>query len=102
MAFIDDANDWWETVDGQWSNLLEIIGHHLDLYAPAYFVPGDSESTPTGRTILEELEFLVDRHDSKLAAYLGDAWCMASNAYAYSVPGWGDFCDLCSERGVLE
>lgn len=39
--------------------------------------------------------------DPKIVRYFNGAWCLASDAYAWSVPFWGAFCDLCSEEWVL-
>lgn len=93
--------EWWSNVDSAWDDLLEIIAHHLSLSSPAHETPGDGATPKTGRTILQELSHLKETRDSKLARYFSAVWCLASDAYAWSVPGWGEFCDLCSEEYVL-
>ena len=102
MATIKNTNDWWRTVDENWDNLKDIVFHHLDPILPTYDEPGAAETPRTGRTIEGELEWLKAHRDVKLHRYLNTSWCMASDSYAYSVPGWGDFCDLCSESWVFE
>lgn len=99
---INNKEDWWDGLDLRWEYILEIIAHHIDLSHEAYEIPGDDTSASTGRRVIEELEYLRKNRDSKLHRYLNASWCMASDAYAYSVPYWGDFCDLCSEDWVFE
>lgn len=94
-------DEWWQAVDDNWQSLLEIIFHHMDHTHPAYDTPGQEDTPETGRNIAEELEHLREARDSKLARYLQASWCLASDAYAWSVDGWGQFCDLCSEEHVL-
>jgi hypothetical protein len=98
---ISDSETYWATVDKWWDQLLEIASHHLDLQSPAFEKPGDPESAMTGRTVLEELIFLKRARNKKLPRYFNAIWGMASESYAWSVPGWGQLCDLCSEEGVL-
>jgi hypothetical protein len=97
---LNSPEDWWNAVDANWSNLLEIVYHHMDMDHAAYEVPGDAKSAPTGRTIDEELTFLKKNRDQRLARYLSASWFMASEAYCWSVPGWGTMCDLLSEEQV--
>jgi len=101
MAEPRTAADWWDIVEDQWSNLLAIIFHHIEASHAAYEEPGNAKSPATGRTIREELTHLRDVKDTKLCRYFAAAWCLASDAYAWSVPGWGQLCDLCSEEYVL-
>ena len=98
---IETQQDWWETVDRAWDSLVDIIAHHMKMGSPAYEIPGKDSSSETGRTISEEIDFLRENRDSKLARYFHASWGMASDAYAYSVPGWGALCDLCSEDWVF-
>jgi len=98
---VDSPKNWWKTVDAWWDELVDIIAHHMQLNHPAYETPGDSKSAPTGRTISEEILHLKEVRDSKLVRYFSAAWCMASDAYAYSVPGWSRLCELCSEEYLL-
>jgi len=100
---IRTADDWWKVVDDHWPELQEIIFHHMDWKHPAYDQPGDAKSPPTGRSISEELDFLREKRDPyRLARYFNAAWGMASESYAWSVPGWGQLCDLCSEEWVVQ
>jgi len=101
MPEIKNKKDWWQVVDDNWDCLLEIVLHHMKFAAPAYEKPGDDKSPKTGRTILEELDFLRKIRNPKLVRYFSASWCMASDAYAWSVPGWGAFCDLCSEEWIF-
>jgi len=99
---IKTQSDWWQVVDDYFHWLLAIVAHHMDISSPAYDKPGDSTSKPTGRNIFEELEHLKTVRDPKLCRYFAATWGMASDAYAYSVPGWGALCDLCSEEWVFQ
>lgn len=101
MADIHSPDDWWSEVDANWEHLQEIVFHHLQYNHPAYVEPGNDKTEETGRNIGEELEWLRESRDCRLARYLAAAWSLASDAYAWSVPGWGEFCDLCSEEWVL-
>lgn len=103
---INTDRDWWALLDLRWNEVKEIVFHHLDPNHPAYEIPGCASSKPTGRTIHEELEFLKTQQTHEtgctLCRYFNAVWGMASEVYAWSVPGWGDFCDLCSEEWVLD
>ncbi len=98
---ITTQNDWWDAVYKNWPDLLDIVYHHMDPGHVAYDIPGDASSALTGRTIATELERLKDERDDRTARYLAAAWCMASDAYAWSVPSWGVLCDLLSEEWVI-
>ncbi len=98
---ITSPAEWWGAVEEHWPHLLEIIYHHMDPNHPAYEVPGQSDSQMTGRNIAVELELLKQQRDERLARYLAAAWCLASDAYAWSVPSWGVLCDLLSEEWAL-
>lgn len=99
---IKNKEDWWRGVDDHWENLLDIIFHHMDCRHAAYEIPGDAKSKPTGRNILDEVEYLRKNRNEKLARYFSTTWCLASDAYAWTVPSWGVLCDLCSEEYVLD
>lgn len=101
MAIIETEQDWWNLVDYQWDNLLVMAGDQLDLNHDAYEDPGNPESKMTGRRVLEEMVYLKKQKDPKLARYFNAIWGLASDSYAYSVPGWSDLCDLCSEEWAL-
>lgn len=98
---IHNKDDWWNVVIHYWDYFLGILADKLDMSFTAFEIPGDGKSEPTGRTVAEELEHLKHNCDEKLARYFHSAWGLASDAYAYSVPGWGVLCDLCSEEYVL-
>ena len=100
-----DFESWWRLCEKNWDGLLEIIAHHIDITSPAYDPPGQGDALLTGRSVIDELIHLkrqrTVRSGAKLARYFNGAWCLASEAYAYSVPGWGALCDLCSEEWAL-
>lgn len=102
MPRIDSVSDWWQVVDDNWDDLLEIIAHHMDLGHPAYEIPGNDKSKMTGRSILREVHHLKSTRDQRLCRYFAAAWSLASDAYAWSVPSWGALCDLCSEEWVFD
>ena len=99
---IKTKEDWWHLLDANWENIKRIVFHHLDPNAPAYEEPGNKDSKLTGRLLFLELEALRVNRDPQMHRYLNVSWCMASDAYAYSVPSWGEFCDLCSENWVFD
>lgn len=103
---IKDFETWWLCCEAEWDGLMEIVFHTMDSEAPAHEWPGKAETPKTGRTISEELEFLKKQRSAKsgfmLCRYFNAAWAMSSEAYAWSVPSWGSFCDLCSEEPALE
>lgn len=99
---INNENDWWSVVDTYWSGLLDILWHKLDPDYEAYEIPGDATSAPTGRTVKNELKFLKENRDGRLARYLAAVWFMASEDYARErVYGWNAMCDLLSEEWVI-
>lgn len=98
---IQTPEDWWNTVDDSWNDILKIFNHVFELHTPAHETPGDSKSRATGRDMLDEVFYLKERRDSKLARYFHAAWGLASDTYAHSVSGWGSLCDLCSEEWAL-
>lgn len=92
-----NKKEWWDLVDHHWDNLLAIVFHHIDCFAKTYKDPGNNQSKLTGRNIVEEMTYLKNQQNEKLESYLSEAWFMASDAYAWSVPSWGILCDLLSE-----
>jgi len=98
---IHTAEDWWHAVNVHWEYLLNILAHQMDMDYVAYETPGDDSSPALERTIFQEVVHLRGEKDKKLAKYFHAAWCLASETYAWSVPGWGTLCDLCSEDWVL-
>jgi hypothetical protein len=98
---IRNKDDWWNVVVHHWDYLLGILADKLDFSCTAFEIPGDGKSESTGRIVVEELEHLKYNRDAKLARYFHAAWGLSSDSYAYSVPGWGQLCDLCSEEYVL-
>lgn len=101
MSYPKNRDEWWLQVHNHWDALLNIIADQMDLNHEAFETPGNPESPMTGRKILQELIYLKEFRDSKLARYFNAAFHLASEAYAYSVPGWNQLCDLCSEEYVL-
>ena len=73
MATINNVGDWWAAVDGAWGDLTDIVAHHMDVFHPAYEVPGDAKSPPTGRDIGDELTHLKTTRDRRLARYFAAA-----------------------------
>ena len=99
---IENKEDWWRYLYDHWENIKSIIFDHLEPNHSAYETPGDKNSPLTGRLLFSELEFLKENRDPKICRYLNVSWCMASDNYAWSVPSWGVFCDLCSESWVFD
>lgn len=99
---IKNKEDWWTLLNEHWIYIRDIVFNSISPFAPAYELPGNAKTKPTGRTIDGELEYLRETKDPKMHNYLNKAWCMSSDAYAWSVPSWGAFCDLCSENWVFD
>ncbi len=99
---IKDASDYWAVCDKWWDQIIEMAADQLDLNSPAFDIPGKSESPMTGRTILEEMNFLKRERSTKLPRYFNAIFHLASEAYAYSKPGWSQLCDLCSEDWAIQ
>lgn len=99
---INTYEEWWDSVDDNWDNLLELASAQLDLNSPAHERPGQEDSPMTGLTIIEEMNSLKRGRNPKLARYFAGIWTLASDAFARSrPPGWITLCDLCSEEYVL-
>jgi hypothetical protein len=107
MKEIKSVNDWWEVVESYWPQLCGIIGDQMDISHVAFQEPGNSDSSLAYRdgryvNIAQEIEYLRVERDRRLCRYFVAAWGLSSDAYAWSVPGWGALCDLCSEEWVFE
>lgn len=100
-AYATNEKEWWEIVNHWWDQIVDMASDQLDLSSPAFQTPGKPESPMTGRTVMEEMNSLKQNQDPKLARYFNAVWGLASDAYAYSKPGWTQLCDLCSEEYVL-
>jgi hypothetical protein len=98
---IDSLKAYWNAVDLQWDNLLDILSDQLDMDSLAFEKPGNPESPMTGRGVLAELIHLKKTRDQRICRYFNAAWGLASEAYCYSKPAWGLLCDLCSEEWVF-
>jgi hypothetical protein len=96
-----NAEEWWTAVDECWGDLLRIIGDQMLMDCPAYDTPGNAQTPMSGRTVEKELEHLRETRDGRIARYFHAAWGIASDSYAWSVPGWGVLCDLCSEEWCI-
>ena len=102
MMIINNNKDWRYLLNTHWMEVCDIIAHTIDLKDIAFMIPGDSKSPMTGRTIGDELEYLRKTKDGEtLCRYLNAAWALSSETYAHSVPGWNEFCSLCSEEWAL-
>jgi hypothetical protein len=105
---IRNAADWWRALEEDWDSLLSIVANFIDFRSPAMDPPGrpcSDGGKVTGRTVLDELNHLKAKGTPEagwaLARYFNAAWGMASDAYAWGVPGWGTLCDLCSEEWAI-
>jgi len=98
---IKTKDDWWNIVNKNWDNILNMAADQLDMKYIAYEQPGDPNSKILDRTILQDMIYRKVKKDPNLARYFNAIWHLASEKYAYSKPGWGHLCDLCSEEYVL-
>lgn len=101
MSYPKDKKEWWVLVESNWSNLMDMAIDKFQMNSPSFEEPGNANSKPTGRTILQEMNYLKENRDAKLARYFSAIWALSSDRYAYSKKGWSELCDLCSEEYVL-
>ena len=85
LPYPKNKTDWWHNVDETWEQLKDILNRFL----------GDED-------ILQADKLKTDR-DPQLAQTFSKAWFAApDNGSIYSIPGWNELCDLCSESFVLD
>lgn len=99
-------DEWWGLYEKYKGKIFEVVFRTMIFNSPAYEKAGDATSTLTGRTILNEMEYLLEKRDRKLYCYLSAAWDMTSDNMANEYKnknhsGWNVICDLCSQVGCL-
>jgi hypothetical protein len=81
---INNEKDWWNALEGNWNHIRSILTKFL---------------SPTDLQLALQLK---TNKDIQLSGLLEKAWAMApDNRSIHSIPSWGIFCDLCSEKYVL-
>lgn len=80
------AEEWWQITDTIWPAILDIADR----------VGSDADDR-------QRLEVLRTNRDKGLAALFDSLWELAPDAgFIHTWPQWNRFCDLCSERYVLD
>jgi len=102
---IESKSDWWETLEKNWVQILQILERFLPMSDIAFEDPGNAMSKPlvgiTGYVDVEKAKEASDH--SKLLKYLNGAWFSAPDRkWIHSIPGWSTLCDLCSESWVFD
>lgn len=96
--------DWWETVEKRWDDLVYTASICLDLTAQAT-TDLKADSHPIGKTILQDmLDCKKDRKDGRrLRTYFFAIWDSAPDSrQIHSYPAWTELCELLSEDWVFE
>ena len=98
--------EWWKLYSLYKNQIFEVVFRTMHSNAPAYETAGDDTTPATGRTIIDEMEYLFENRDKKLYSYLSAAWFMTSDNMAneyksHRHSGWNVICDLCTEIGCL-
>lgn len=105
MAEINTPEDWWSVVDAQWSKIIGIFQNcNAPLDGHVWRDEIFGEEVFHGKTLAVMLEEAkADRDHDALGHFLDLLWAAAPDKpYIHSWPGWGDLCDLCSERWVFD
>jgi hypothetical protein len=89
---INTPEDWWRLFNNCKEDILSILYDNLDTY-------GTFEGSTNGAKI--ETAILEKDHDN-LLRFMNAAWFNAPEEYCWSVPNWGNFCDLMSEEWVFD
>jgi hypothetical protein len=111
MAYTTPTNkdEWWELVDRQWGNLLDVVGKYIDLHHVAYNVPGDPSSgekkTDENNSQMRccyDMKRMKEERNGQIARYFFGAWDSAPDAIGiHADPGWNLLCVLLSEEECL-
>ena len=103
--------DWWD----QYEVIQDDIKGYMDVDNVDYIVAHPRALIAFGKTVLEVykehpgeslddvMDALRDAKDKRLANILNSIWIDAPDSPSiHSWPSWHKFCDLCSERHLLE
>lgn len=101
-----NRNEWWKIYNDNKDVIYPIIFSVINPNHISYEIPGNSESKETGRTIVQDIEYLEKMKDKRLSDYLEATWNLTSDVKAGEYiskgnKGWFIICDLCSEKEVL-
>jgi hypothetical protein len=100
---ITNSQQYWQVIEDNWDDLLNIVSMYIDVNHPAYEIPGKCESRLTGNNCLQEMIFLKKYHDRRLIRYFFAAWNLAPDSRGiHNIPKWNILCDLLSEEWVLD
>lgn len=105
MTIINDANDWWQLVDLNWSKIVDIFERCGAPLGDHWWSEGiGQEATHHDEVLLSMLVRLRDeRSGPELARWFNLCWLAAPDQpHIHTWPFWGQFCDLCSETWVFD
>jgi hypothetical protein len=98
---IETKNDWWQIVDYNWADLLNILRRFLPLHNHEIIASG--EVVPSEQTMLEEINRLKESRDRLLCRYFFAAWDKAPECSGvHSIHGWSMLCNLLAVEYVLD
>jgi len=106
---IKTMDDWWCTLESNWSNILDIfdrVGAPMGRSEIDRFWSDGMGKEPTQHeyTLIKTLEVALEEKDHEtLKSFFEKAWMAAPDKpYIHSWPGWSALCDLCSEYWVFD
>lgn len=99
MTYPVTAEEWWELADKHWDDFLAILRQYLPMQDVVQLTRIRSGE---GITIVEDIEWCKRHKNTYLARYFERAWAAAPDSpEIHSNPSWAEFCDMCSESGIL-
>ncbi len=102
---IKTQEDWWESLNENWNNILDIFVNCGAPLTETVFSDGiGKEAEIHDKTLLRTLEDLrTEKNGLELSRWLNLCWIAAPDKpYIHSWPSWSAMCDLCSENWVFD
>jgi hypothetical protein len=94
---IRTKQDWWDCVNENWADLLQILYRFLPLHDNL-----DRDGQILAHPVAVKVVKLKENQDDELARYFHAAWAAAPDSPGiHRIPCWGVLCDLCSEEYVI-
>ena len=102
MTYPKTAEEWWQSVNDHWENLLDILSRFLPMNGMEIIDEESCKVKLTDRPMYRHILKLKEERNSHLARYFNAAWGAApDNPSIHQIPSWDALCDLCSEEWVL-
>ena len=97
---IKSQKDWWDAVEGNWSDLIGIG----ERFCPLYEQRNLRGETTVGKTLLQHVEeYRMKKDWESLWLFFQKAWGTAPDDLSiHFIPSWNILCDLCSETWVFD